>query len=210
MKAGMRENKGFTLIELLVVIAIIAILAAILFPALAKAKEKARQIACMNNCKQMSLGTQMYAEDSDNGTSLISPPYAPKGCLTGPLVDQNGNLNGGHGDDGTQAQMAADDINFLYGLSASQPPKGGYVSNPKSFTCPTTRNTIGLTGFTIAQPEGTLDLYRLLTDLAIKGATKDSTNGHSYEVFGFWHRYDIPTRPRKTLRSGADLPKRQL
>ncbi|MGE5531984.1 MAG: prepilin-type N-terminal cleavage/methylation domain-containing protein, partial [Bacteroidota bacterium] len=54
---------GFTLIELLVVIAIIAILAAILFPVFAKAREKARQSSCLSNVKQMILGVMQYAQD---------------------------------------------------------------------------------------------------------------------------------------------------
>lgn len=57
---------AFTLIELLVVIAIIAILAAILFPVFAQAREKARQSSCLSNTKQMALGLQMYAQDYDD------------------------------------------------------------------------------------------------------------------------------------------------
>ena len=59
------RKKGFTLIELLVVIAIIAILAAILFPVFAKAREKARSSSCASNMKQMGLAIMQYSQDYD-------------------------------------------------------------------------------------------------------------------------------------------------
>ena len=59
------RRRGFTLIELLVVIAIIAILAAILFPVFAKAREKARQASCQSNEKQLGLAFLQYVQDND-------------------------------------------------------------------------------------------------------------------------------------------------
>ena len=64
------KRRGFTLIELLVVIAIIAILAAILFPVFARAREKARQTSCLSNVKQIVLGCQMYLQDYDEAFML--------------------------------------------------------------------------------------------------------------------------------------------
>jgi len=64
------KRKGFTLIELLVVIAIIAILAAILFPVFARAREKARQTSCLSNLKQLGLAAQMYCQDYDETFSM--------------------------------------------------------------------------------------------------------------------------------------------
>lgn len=73
-------RRGFTLIELLVVIAIIAILAAILFPVFAKAREKARQISCASNEKQLGLGIMQYTEDNDE---LMPYRQAPVGAGVG-------------------------------------------------------------------------------------------------------------------------------
>ena len=61
----MRHKKGFTLIELLVVIAIIAILAAMLFPVFARARESARKIQCLSNVKNIAMAFQMYLTDYD-------------------------------------------------------------------------------------------------------------------------------------------------
>jgi prepilin-type N-terminal cleavage/methylation domain-containing protein/prepilin-type processing-associated H-X9-DG protein len=67
----MVKKRGFTLIELLVVIAIIAILAAILFPVFAKAREKARQAACLSNSKQIGLAVMQYVQDYDEAYPVV-------------------------------------------------------------------------------------------------------------------------------------------
>ena len=76
------KRRGFTLIELLVVIAIIAILAAILFPVFARAREKARQASCQSNLKQMGLAARMYAQDYDEVNVQVA--------LAGNVVGGNG------------------------------------------------------------------------------------------------------------------------
>lgn len=92
----MSRNLGFTLIELLVVVAIIAILAAILFPVFSQAREKARQVSCLSNMRQIATAARMYMSDYDgemfhhhegwvldDGTQVESLPGSADGCTGG-------------------------------------------------------------------------------------------------------------------------------
>ena len=71
------QRRGFTLIELLVVIAIIAILAAILFPVFARAREKARQTSCLSNVRQLGVGMLMYVQDYDETMPMAVAGFPP-------------------------------------------------------------------------------------------------------------------------------------
>src|SRR5436190_4127132 len=81
----MKKVNAFTLIELLVVIAIIAILAAILFPVFAQAREKARQATCISNLKQISMAMIMYVNDYDEKFPAMSPFTGTGNCAHDPM-----------------------------------------------------------------------------------------------------------------------------
>ncbi|MGN0880203.1 MAG: type II secretion system protein [Oligosphaeraceae bacterium] len=114
-----RQRQSFTLIELLVVIAIIAILAAMLLPALSKAREKARAISCTSNLKQIMTGWEMYLNDSEE--------YYP------PLNNGTGYYGAfEYYDTGKQQKASNGSCGFF------QPFVADYVGDNKAFMCSTT------------------------------------------------------------------------
>ena len=115
---------GFTLIELLVVIAIIAILAAILFPVFAKAREKARQVSCLSNTKQLGLGTGMYVQDYDEQFYPHRFNCDNKSACNPLMVENGGQFAGITG----AAQQK------IFWISLVQP----YIKNYQIFVCPST------------------------------------------------------------------------
>ncbi|MBC7287955.1 MAG: DUF1559 domain-containing protein [Armatimonadetes bacterium] len=126
---GPEVNRGFTLIELLVVIAIIAILAAILFPVFARAREKARQASCQSNLKQIALAELMYCQDYDERS------HPPTGGGTGY------NYMGGGNCGGCFQRYEANWNNVCAGPGRNYAPLAPYIKNTQVWYCPSQGGT---------------------------------------------------------------------
>jgi prepilin-type N-terminal cleavage/methylation domain-containing protein len=135
------SRRGFTLIELLVVIAIIAILAAMLMPALSKAKLKAQGVQCMNNTKQLTLAWRLYAEDANDVLLTCQDPGgSPPAVMAGRTNWVQGNL------DFSSAQGNWDPSIYIF----TSPMFIYCGKNPEIFKCPADHATV--TGGGIKRP----------------------------------------------------------
>jgi len=171
MKKSLSGRSGFTLIELLVVIAIIAILAALLLPALGRAKVKAKQIQCLNNGRQMGLGSQMFADEdarraltgaynyTDDDMNWLFPNYLP--ALRAFVCPA------------TKNEVRPNTINF--------------IGSPATYVGPYTQGGLNASGVPNYADRINASSTAFVVDLVNNAAGKNGQYGHSYEVAGFFN-----------------------
>ncbi len=217
MKRSGCWDRGFTLIELLVVIAIIAILASLLLPALARAKESARTAVCIGNLKQMTLAWTMYADDNDDRLVPNNPAnhfrVQPGFVGYGPYKQWEGSWALGDIRYGSP-----DGTNVDYLIGPRPDGLGAYLQTHRVFKCPSDRSTTTLGGrphprvrsYTMNGFMGTTFLARQ-TETYLKSSDLDTAQRRQVAVFIDTHEDFIWTclfaQGRDfTLRSWSSAP----
>ena len=184
----MKKNKGFTLVELLVVIAVIALLMAILLPALGKAREIAKRVICMSNVKQLTMAWMAYA-DNNNGKIVNGAPSGPPNNKLAEAICQNCvrhtkavTPTSGHveelpwvgpawnGFDGAPAGVPLPELEQRCAIESGALWK--YLRSPKSYRC-------------LSGVKGELITYIIVDSMnGMPGGSGDTSRGN---VSGVWH-----------------------
>jgi prepilin-type N-terminal cleavage/methylation domain-containing protein/prepilin-type processing-associated H-X9-DG protein len=172
MSRGKRSLHGFTLIELLVVIAIIAILAAILFPVFAAAREKARSTACLSNLKQLGTATLMYIEDYDGHLFFRASTKSPSVSRSGAVVPNSAALLP------------------VYWWNALMP----YIKNSGIFTCPSDPGPTATKDL-----NGNPTIMRSYIAISAAESLADAQIDYTSETLVFVDRWNVTAGPNPTV-----------